>query len=136
MRKQSSLKEWVDESNDMQPGIKSPNPVSGPEVIIVEDGKYADFNDPERPGHMGAQVLEAGAVVAYPRWYGDALVEAGRAMKLEDAIVEAIDQKGDANATDSAAKLAGEHGIDLDSVKGSGKDGRIIMSDIKELIQE
>ncbi len=120
----------------MQPGVKPPTYVGGPEVVIVRDGRYADFNDAERPGHMSGQTLEAGTAIEYPKWYGDSLVELGHAMRLEDAIVEAMDQKGDTNATDAAANLAGEHGIDLDSIEGSGKDGRIIMSDIKGLIQE
>ena len=130
------MTELIDESNAMQPGVKAPAHVGGPEIIIVRDGKYADFNDPERPGHMGGQTLEAGTTIEYPKWYGDSLVEAGHAMNLEDAIIEAVESESAVDATDAAAKLASEHGIDLDSIEGSGKDGRIIMSDIKRLIQE
>ena len=120
----------------MQPGIKPPTYVGGPEIVIVRDGRYADFNEPDRPGHMGGQTLEAGTTIGYPRWYGDSLIESGHAMKLEDYILETFEGEPMLNATDAAVKLAIKHEIDIDSVEGSGKDGRIIMSDIKRLIQE
>ena len=120
----------------MQPSIKPPTHVGGPEIIIVRGGKYADFNDPQRPGHMSGQTLEAGTVIGYPGWYGDSLVEAGHAMNIADAITEAKESGSAINATDAAVKLAEEHEIDLARVEGGGKDGRIIMSDITELIRE
>ena len=134
MKRKPSLKEWVDQANAMAPPPKPRGHVGGPEILIVRDGKYGDFNTPS--GHMGAQDLEAGTVMAYPAWYGDSLVESGFAMNLEDAIIEAVEGASDVNATGAAAKLAAEHKIDLAGVEGSGKDGRIIMSDIKKLIQE
>jgi len=134
VKKHRSLKEWVDEANAMAPAPKPRNPVGGPEIVIVRDGKYGDFNTPS--GHMGAQDLEAGTVIGYPKWYGDSLVESGFAMNLEDAIIEAIEAESAINATAAATRLAVEHEIDLAGVDGSGKDGRIIMADIKRLIQE
>lgn len=38
------------------------------------------------------------------------------------------------NATDSAIELAEQNGIDLATVQGSGLDGRIVLRDIKALI--
>lgn len=35
------------------------------------------------------------------------------------------------DATDGAVKLAAEHGIDLSTIKGSGKDGRITQPDVE-----
>lgn len=37
-------------------------------------------------------------------------------------------------ATDDARALAAEHGIDLLDVEGTGKDGRILVRDVKALI--
>lgn len=39
-----------------------------------------------------------------------------------------------AQVTDAAAKLAAEHGIDLEAVTGSGKDGQITQADILKLV--
>lgn len=40
------------------------------------------------------------------------------------------------NATDEAAALADQHGIDLEHVTGSGQDGRIRVSDVREHVGE
>jgi pyruvate/2-oxoglutarate dehydrogenase complex dihydrolipoamide acyltransferase (E2) component len=39
------------------------------------------------------------------------------------------------NATDAAVELARENGIDLASIKGSGKEGRIVEGDVKEAVE-
>jgi len=38
--------------------------------------------------------------------------------------------------TDAARKLAEENGVDLSAVKGTGKDGAILKSDISKLIKD
>ncbi len=38
------------------------------------------------------------------------------------------------NATESAVKLAAEHGIDLATVTGTGADGKITQPDVQKLI--
>jgi pyruvate/2-oxoglutarate dehydrogenase complex dihydrolipoamide acyltransferase (E2) component len=38
------------------------------------------------------------------------------------------------NATDAAIDLARENGIDLATISGSGKDGRIVEGDVKEAV--
>jgi pyruvate/2-oxoglutarate dehydrogenase complex dihydrolipoamide acyltransferase (E2) component len=40
------------------------------------------------------------------------------------------------DATDEAKSLAEEHGIDLSSVEGSGKDGRITKRDVEDAVEE
>jgi len=39
-------------------------------------------------------------------------------------------------ATDTARTLAEEHGIDLATLEGSGKEGRILKSDVEKAIKE
>lgn len=40
----------------------------------------------------------------------------------------------DIDATDAAAELAKEHGIDLATVEGTGASGRILKSDVEALV--
>lgn len=40
----------------------------------------------------------------------------------------------EADATDAAKQLASEHDIDLGEVEGSGKDGRVVVSDVRSLV--
>lgn len=39
-----------------------------------------------------------------------------------------------ADATEAAADLAAEHGIDLESLVGSGADGKILVSDVEAAV--
>jgi pyruvate/2-oxoglutarate dehydrogenase complex dihydrolipoamide acyltransferase (E2) component len=39
------------------------------------------------------------------------------------------------DATPKAEELAAEKGIDLDSVEGSGKDGRILVEDVEKVVE-
>jgi len=43
-------------------------------------------------------------------------------------------QVGVYDATDSAKALAIEHGIDLDMVRGTGKRGRILLTDVQRVV--
>lgn len=40
------------------------------------------------------------------------------------------------DATDAARELADEHGIDLAEVEGTGADGRIVIGDIRALLDD
>lgn len=46
------------------------------------------------------------------------------------------DENEGVDATVSALAFAEEHGVDLKEVKGSGKDGRITLGDVKKLLPE
>lgn len=48
----------------------------------------------------------------------------------DDAIAE-VEAAAGPEVTDAAAKLAAENSVDLDSIVGSGKDNRIIESDVQ-----
>ena len=58
-------------------------------------------------------------------------------VEVEEAPVEeAVEVETELKITDAARKLAEENGIDLSAVKGTGKDGAILKSDISKLIKD
>jgi len=56
--------------------------------------------------------------------------------EAEKAPTEAPVAEGVVDITDAARELAEEHGIDLSAIEGSGKEGRILKSDIDKAIKE
>jgi large subunit ribosomal protein L21 len=62
--------------------------------------------------------------------------KAEKAEKAEAKPKEAPAVEGAPEITDAARELAEERGIDLSAVEGSGKDGRILKSDIDKAIKE
>lgn len=50
--------------------------------------------------------------------------------------IEPLDEAAEVDATDAARELAEEHGIDLAEVGGTGADGRIVIGDIRALIDD
>ena len=60
--------------------------------------------------------------------------EAERHPHLE--LREALAEADEVEATDEARELAAEHGLDLATVAGSGKDGRVLVGDVRALIEE
>ena len=44
--------------------------------------------------------------------------------------------EGEVDATDGAVALAGDSGIDLAGVVGSGAEGRVVIADVRALIKE
>ncbi|MCY3600259.1 MAG: E3 binding domain-containing protein [Gemmatimonadetes bacterium] len=59
---------------------------------------------------------------------GEAAPEAEAAPEPEAAASAQVD------ITPVARKLAEEHGLDLDAIEGTGKDGRILKSDVDKAI--
>jgi len=47
---------------------------------------------------------------------------------------ETLTVSAEIDATDAARELAEEHGIDLETIEGSGKDGRIVKGDVEATI--
>jgi pyruvate/2-oxoglutarate dehydrogenase complex dihydrolipoamide acyltransferase (E2) component len=62
--------------------------------------------------------------------------EPAKAPKAEAKPKEAPAADGTIEITDAARELAEEHGIDLSTIEGSGKEGRILKSDIDKAIKE
>jgi pyruvate/2-oxoglutarate dehydrogenase complex dihydrolipoamide acyltransferase (E2) component len=60
------------------------------------------------------------------------------AAQYEDAVpgTAGDEAASEIDATDEAKSLADEHGIDLSSVEGSGKDGRITKRDVEDAVEE
>lgn len=55
--------------------------------------------------------------------------------RVQAEAIQAMNQRsldaGDISATDAASELAKEKGVDLATVKGTGADGRILVSDVE-----
>ena len=56
-------------------------------------------------------------------------------VKVEAPVEVEAEAVAEANITDAARQLAEDHGIDLATVEGSGKDGRILKGDIDKIIK-
>jgi len=82
----------------------------------------------EKP-KAAAPVEEAPAVEA-------PVAEAAPEPAVEEAPATEATDAGEFDVTPAAAELAAEHGIDLATIEGSGKDGRILKSDIDKAIKE
>lgn len=70
----------------------------------------------------------------------EAAAEAEEEEVVEEAAVEAVEEDQDEapeiDITPAAAELAEEHDLDLTSIEGTGKDGRILKSDVQGAIKE
>lgn len=96
-------------------------------VKILKDGLYSRFEGDK----AHAQRLEAEEVVDYPAWYARSLVDSGAAAFVVEISEVPQQVTAEVGATDAARALAEERGVDLAAVKGTGKDGKITLKDIK-----
>lgn len=99
-------------------------------VQILQDGTYSKFNIPGYRHRVGKQQLTAGDVIDYPDWYAESIIESGLAVAYVKPLEMLISKLF--NATDAAIKLAIEHDVDLHTVTGSGKGGRITVRDVRK----
>lgn len=99
------------------------------EIQILIAGTYSDFEVPGRPNKIGAKHLAAGDVVDYPDWYAESIVGSGLAKAYTEPgpLCEQL-----IDATRAAFRLAGELGIDLLTLTGSGAGGRITVGDVRK----
>ena len=101
-------------------------------VQILQDGTYSRFNIPGYRHRVGERQLAVGDVVDYPDWYAEEIVASGLAI----AYVEPGAQPAQLiDATSAAFRLAGELGIDLLTLAGSGAGGRITAGDVRKAAQ-
>ena len=98
-------------------------------VRILQDGTYADFEKHGKFNKVSMVQRAAGDVVNYPDFHAKWLVGKGLAV----ACAEPEAQAGQAiDATSAAFRLADELGVDLETLTGSGKGGRIIAGDVRK----
>ncbi len=89
----------------------------------------------EKPKRKKAVEVEA-PVVEVEQVEVEAPVVEAPDVEAEPAVVEAPTEEPSAvDATDTARSLAEENGIDLSTLEGSGKDGRILKSDVAKAIK-
>jgi 2-oxoglutarate dehydrogenase E2 component (dihydrolipoamide succinyltransferase) len=94
------------------------------EVVAAEDGVLTEIKKQEGDVVLSQELIgkiEAGAVTSAP------------VKQAETTSAPAVKSQGDAAlaANPAAKKLAEENNIDLASVKGTGKDGRILKEDVQ-----
>ena len=94
------------------------------EVVAAEDGVLTEIKKQEGDVVLSQELIgkiEAGAVTSVPE------------KQTETTSAPAVKSQGDAAlaANPAAKKLAEENNIDLASVKGTGKDGRILKEDVQ-----
>ena len=99
-------------------------------VITLEPGKYNRVD--------GRTLrLDAGDELEVAAKYGRVLVAEGFARPPGEKRVPAdVPDSAEIDATDAARKTAGEFGIDLRTVEGSGRDGRILKDDVLRAVGE
>jgi len=97
-------------------------------ILEIEAPKAGRPKKKTAKAAKAARPVEAETVVEAP-----VEVEAPAEPVLE--VEAAAEPVADVNITDAARQLAEDHGIDLATVEGSGKDGRILKGDIDKIIK-
>ena len=88
-------------------------------VRVREDYRWGKARVSGREFHKGGEVMAEGHI-------NDEM----RASPL--LVIEPMEQEAD--ATDAASELASEYGLDLAAVEGSGHEGRILVSDVRDAV--
>ena len=92
-----------------------------------------DFGKERSVKHVAAEQAEKKAAPAPKAANEEKSVEA--APETEAAVDGAVAEVADIDATDTARELAAEAGIDLSSIEGTGKGGRVLKSDVAKAIK-
>jgi small subunit ribosomal protein S16 len=109
--------------------------VQEPEVEVVDVEAEAAVPDAEAPVEEVADE-EAAVTDEEPQAEVEEEVEEEQVEVEEPPVEEAVEAETELKITDAARKLAEKNGIDLSAVKGTGKDGTILKSDISKLIKD
>jgi len=112
---------------------------SRPERVSGEEESSADEVDAEATA-SGAGEADAGTeaeVEAEPESPAEVASETGAGDAAEEAEeAEAEPEVEPIEATSAAGELAEEHGLDLSAIEGTGKDGRILKSDVESVLEK
>ncbi len=100
------------------------------EAVIPDTETEADVPDAEAPVEEIADAEPQAEEVVEEE------VEEEQVEAEEAPVEEAVEAEIELKITAAARKLAEENGIDLSTVKGTGKDGAILKSDISKLIKD
>lgn len=69
-------------------------------------------------------------------WYRVVIPEGGLIEEVEVIEEEEVESSDGIDATPSARALATEYGVDLSTIPGTGKDGRITRGDVEPFIED
>ena len=126
----------VEEQEIQETEAAVPDTEAEAEVEVEEEPQAEEVVDAEAPVEEIADE-EAAVTDEEPQAEVEEEVEVEEEqVEVEEAPVEeAVEAEIELKITDAARKLAEENGIDLSAVKGTGKDGTILKSDISKLIK-
>ncbi|MEJ2546982.1 MAG: 50S ribosomal protein L21 [Gemmatimonadota bacterium] len=110
----------------------------GPKIVVYKMKRRKGYRRKQghRQGFTEIRILDidfgAGRSVEPPK------AEAPKPKKkpVEAEAEKPVEAKAEIEATDSARELAAEAGIDLATIEGTGKEGRILKSDVQKAIKE
>ena len=106
----------------------------------AEEVEEQEVQEPEVEAEPEADVPETEAEVAEVEVEIEEVVEEVKEEKVEaeeeTPQEETVEEEIKLKITDAAKKLAEENGIDLSTVKGTGKGGTILKSDISKLVKD
>jgi small subunit ribosomal protein S16 len=128
--------EEVEEQEVQETEAVVPDAEAEAEVIADEEPQAEEVVDAEA---LVEEVADEEAAVTdeEPQAEVEEEVVVEEQVEVEEAPVEeTVETKIKLKITDAARKLAEENGIDLSTVKGTGKDGTILKSDISKLIKD
>lgn len=105
---------------------------------ILVTGPYSDY---QGSGHNRIAVVHSvGDIVSFPNEYAKMLEKSNMAECLVKEIIK-IDEEDvlpvnvPVRATESAIELAAAFQIDLATITGTGDSGRVILSDVKKVVE-
>ncbi|GHO83366.1 dihydrolipoamide acetyltransferase family protein [Dictyobacter formicarum] len=115
------------------------------EQILVSEGETAPIGQPIAIVGTGANVQtqqQASSVKAAPSQKTTAVSDAGNGVQNQPSVEPGLSSQnarangGPIKSSPLARRMAEEHGIDLQQIKGTGPGGRIVRDDIEDYIEQ